>query len=302
MTMRSPILRALSLGALLALAACGRGDGKASDTTALADSALARDLAMAAAPAPADVPLAIGDTALSAPRATAPAARASRPAPSAPRPVPAPSTPRPSAAPRPTPAPPPVAAPTPVPVPTPAPAPVPAPRARGIAAGTGLAVSTGSAVCTRNLPGDKLVATLSQDVTGADGAVLRAGSKVVLEVASVEKGDASGAGARIDFRVRAVDDGARSYPASADGVATGPFEKTAIAGRKGSDATKVIGGAIAGAILGQAIGKDTKGTVIGAAAGAAAGTVAAKASGGGYDSCLPAGSNVRLTLREPIVM
>lgn len=295
--MRSPIFRALSLGAVLALGACGRGDtGRAGDTTAVADSALARDLALAASPAPADVPLAIGDTAFSAPGAPAPAARTPRPAPSAPRPERAASTPRPSAAPRPTPEP------TPPVVATPTPAPAPA-RARGISAGTGLAVSTGSAVCTRNLPGDKLVATLSQSVTGDDGAMLPAGSKVVLEVASVEKGDGSGNGARIDFRVRAVDDGSRSYPAAADGSATGPFEKTAIAGKKGGDAKKVIGGAIAGAILGQMIGKDTKGTVIGAAAGAAAGTVAAKAgSGSRTDSCLPSGSVVRLTLREPIVM
>ena len=289
--MRSSTFRVLSFGAVLVLGACGRGDRAASDTTATSDSALARDLALAAAPAPADVPLAIGDTAFST-SAPAPATRTPRPAPAAPRPAPAPSTPRPAAAPRPTPA----------PEPAPAPTPAPAPRARGIAAGTGLAVTTGDAVCTKNLPGDKFVATLSRAVTGEDGAVLPAGSKVVLEIASVQRGDASGTGARIDFRVRAVDDGSQSHPATADGSATGPFEKTAIAGKKGSDAKKVIGGAIAGAILGQMSGKDTKGTVIGTAVGAAAGTVAAKSSGGGYDSCLPAGSTVSLTLREPMVM
>jgi Glycine zipper 2TM domain len=138
-------------------------------------------------------------------------------------------------------------------------------------------------------------------VSGTNGAVIPAGSKVVLEVASVERGDVGGNGARIGFRVRAVDDGTHSHPATADGSTTGPFEKTAVAGKKGSDAKKVIGGAIAGAILGQMMGKDTRSTVIGAAAGAAAGTAAAK-MGGSSESCLPSGTPLKITLDQAVVL
>jgi outer membrane lipoprotein SlyB len=68
-----------------------------------------------------------------------------------------------------------------------------------------------------------------------------------------------------------------------------------------ADKKKVIGGAIAGAILGQIIGHNTKGTVIGAATGAAAGAVAAKATEK-YESCLPAGASLHMTLAQAVVM
>jgi hypothetical protein len=46
---------------------------------------------------------------------------------------------------------------------------------------------------------------------------------------------------------------------------------------------------------------NTKGTVIGAATGAAGGAVAAKAMEK-YESCLPVGGAIRLTLDSPIVL
>ena len=150
---------------------------------------------------------------------------------------------------------------------------------------------------------DKVVATLASDVTGTDGAVLRAGSKVVLEVASVNAGGDNGASPSITFRVRAIDTGDRSLPAVATGSVEGGFERVAVTTNKKSDAKKVLAGAALGAILGQVVGKDTKGTVIGAAAGAAAGTVAAARTGGPrFDSCLPAGASVRLVLQEPVAL
>ena len=149
-------------------------------------------------------------------------------------------------------------------------------------------------MCTKNLPGDKLVATLSREVTGADGAVLPAGSKVVLEVASVNRGGGSGAGASIDFRVRAVDDGARSYPASAT-VGEGPFERTAIEGRKGRR-QEDIGGVIAGDPTVRCSAghkeRDRRRPVGGGHCRAKAG------SAGGYDSCCRR-STVQLSCARP---
>ena len=58
-----------------------------------------------------------------------------------------------------------------------------------IAAGTGIALTANSRVCTQsNRPGDKIVATVTSAVTGSNGAVIPAGSKVVLEIVSVNPG------------------------------------------------------------------------------------------------------------------
>ncbi|HET7459353.1 MAG TPA: YMGG-like glycine zipper-containing protein [Gemmatimonadaceae bacterium] len=303
-----PVRRSLAVTAsLLALAACGRDRGAngGADSTALeADSALARDLAMASESRPATTTF--GDTAMHTTSdrvAAAPTPRRTTATNTAP-PRPAPARQTPTRPPTRTPSPAPVPQPrtvvsNPAPAPAPAAAPTPAPSGRGFAAGTGFGVATGQKVCTNNLPGDKLVATIDRDVPGRGGAVIPAGSKLVLEVASVDRGD--NGSPRITFRVRAVDIAGHSYPATATGDATGPFERTRVASSGSSDAKKVLGGAAAGAILGQILGKNTKGTVIGAAAGAAAGAVVAK-RGESYQSCLPSGSPVHLVLQDEVLM
>ena len=166
-----------------------------------------------------------------------------------------------------------------------------------IAAGTTMAFTVGSRVCTTNLVGDKFVGTLSETVTGSDGARIPAGSRAVVEVASVTPG-ANNKDAEITFRVRSIatDDG--TLIPVGDAAPLDTLERVR-AEQKGSDVKKVAGGAIAGAIIGQIIGKDTKGTVIGAAAGAAAGTAAAIATAK-YDGCLPSGGRIRLALAEPL--
>jgi hypothetical protein len=137
-------------------------------------------------------------------------------------------------------------------------------------------------------------------VHGASGAEIPAGAKVVLEVVSVDVGDSSGEGQAV-FRVNSVAIGDESYPASGNATASGPAERVAGPRNASSDKKKVIGGAIAGAILGQMMGKDTRSTVIGAAAGAAAGTAAAKMGDRG-ESCLAAGTALRITLDEALVL
>ena len=86
------------------------------------------------------------------------------------------------------------------PIPAAAPAPALAPS-KQIGAGTGIVMTSGGRICTDgNRPGDKIVATVDSPVSGTNGAVIPAGSKVVLEVASVTPGDQ----AQILFRVRSV--------------------------------------------------------------------------------------------------
>ena len=185
-----------------------------------------------------------------------------------------------------------------IPSPNPIPAAAPAP-AREIGAGTGIVMTSGGRVCTEtNRPGDKIVATIDSPVSGTNGALIPAGSKVVLEIASVTPGDQ----AHIDFRVRGLYVNDSLYPATGTVSPTTPLERVKVANPDANaDKKKVIGGAVAGAILGQIIGHNTKSTVIGAATGAAAGAVAAKA-GEKYENCLPAGASLHMTLGQSVAM
>jgi hypothetical protein len=156
-------------------------------------------------------------------------------------------------------------------------------------------------VCSpSNRPGDKIVATVNSPVTGSNGALIPAGSKVVLEVASVTPGQ-SAETSEIVFHVRALYVGDKSYSVEGRVSPASDLEKVKIAGDPGADKKKVVGGAIAGAVLGQILGRSTKSTVIGAATGAAAGAVAAKA-GERSEGCMREGSVLRLTLGEAVVM
>ena len=182
------------------------------------------------------------------------------------------------------------------PIPSPAPASAPT---REIGAGTGITMTSGGRVCTEtNRPGDKIVATVDAPISGSNGALIPAGSKVVLEIASVTPGDQ----AQISFRVRALYVNDSSYSIAGTVSPSTPLERVKVQNPDANaDKKKVIGGAIAGAILGQMIGHNTKGTVIGAATGAAAGAVAAKATEK-YEACLPAGASLHMTLAQAVAM
>jgi hypothetical protein len=186
----------------------------------------------------------------------------------------------------------------PIPSPTPALARAAAP-AREIGSGTGIVMTSGGRVCTEtNRAGDKIVATVDSPVSGTNGAVIPAGSKVVLEIASIAPGNQ----AQILFRVRALYVNDSSYSVAGTVTPSTPLERVKVANPDANgDKKKVIGGAIAGAILGQMIGHNTKGTVIGAATGAAAGAVAAKATEK-YESCLPAGASLHMTLAQAVIL
>ena len=295
---KSTSLRVALFLVIGAAAACNRD---AARDRAAADSVLARDLALAGQQTAAQP--SFQDTTIAPTPEPAPAKPVSRvverePAPRrAPREIPRRQAPAPQPVTQP-----PLPQPQPInALPAPAAAPVAAPAAE-IGAGVNFGLTSGSKVCSNtNLPGDKLVATLNETVTGTNGAIIPAGSTVVLEVTSVTGGE-NAESAQVGFRVRSVVVNDKTYHVEANVTPMAPFEKTKVAdGDPNADKKKVIGGAIAGAILGQMIGHNTKGTVIGAAAGAAAGAAVAK-SGEKWQACLPAGAPLKLTLNAPLVI
>ena len=194
----------------------------------------------------------------------------------------------------PAPAPPVVESPEPAPAATPA----PAKRTGVIAAGTTVGLSLDTRACSNaNRPGDKMVAHTSEAVTGTNGVVFPAGSPVVIEVASVVQ-SGSADSSTITFRVKTITANDVTHAVTGDVLATGTLDKTRVA-TQSADQKKVLGGAILGAILGRVAGGGGKGTVIGAAAGAAIGAAAAAANAR-YETCVPAGAPLRLTIGEPV--
>ncbi|MDB4917762.1 MAG: hypothetical protein JWM95_5406 [Gemmatimonadetes bacterium] len=279
------------MGALVLAGAC-----KDKPAPATADSSLATDLAMAQRSAPA--PTVFNDAPVNA-TAQQPRPEPRRDTSPAPRPTPRRNAPPVQApvvrTPRQAPPEPVATAPTPVPAPATV---APAPAAGIIGAGSRVGMTTNAKVCANTLlVGDKLSASVSSGVTGSNGASIPPGATVVLEVASVDKGDPIES-SRITFRVRSVDVNGQSQPATGDVANNTPLQRVGDTGT--SDRNKVIGGAVAGAVLGKIFGKSTKATVIGGAAGAAAGAAAASRSAPA-DACLPAGSALSLTINRDIV-
>jgi hypothetical protein len=284
-------LAKLALSAALLSVACR---DNAANARAKADSDLARDLALAGAQTQ-QTPT-FKDTAMApAPTAATPSPKPEAPAPvrrrTEPRPAPRPQT----VAQAPAPAPPPAVVPQPVVM-----APAPAPIAE-IGSGAAAGMTSGSKVCTSNMPGDKLTATLSSAMTGSNGAVIPAGSTVVLEVASATPGkDASSA--QLTFRVRSVVIGDKTYDVNAEASPLDALQQTQVANSDpNAEKKKVAGGAIAGAIIGQIIGHNTKGTLIGAATGAVAGAAASR-MGQKWEACLPSGAAMRFKLNAPLII
>jgi hypothetical protein len=276
----------LALTIAFAVGACSKGGEKA-DTTLAQDSALNRDLQ-----------LATGDSAAQPQLKDVPPAAAPEPAPTTTRPRTTPTRP----APRPT---------------TPTPAPSSPPRTASgntvttgekssggnvgmIASGTALTMASTSKVCTNtNKVGDRFTATLSEAVTGSNGAVIPAGATAVIEITKLKKSENANDNIEMGFAVRTIEFGGNTYNVDAD-VSSAAVDRVR-SSTKGNDAKKVIGGAVLGAVIGQVIGKDTKGTVIGAAGGAAAGTAAAAATAN-YDGCVNDGGRIVIKLTSPLTI
>lgn len=167
-----------------------------------------------------------------------------------------------------------------------------------IAAGSTLNLASNSRVCTNtNRVGQRFTATVSETVSGSNGATIPAGATANIEITELKRSENVNDKVVMGFRVVSVSFGGRTYPVSAtttyanvDRVKNQPRDK---------DIQKVVGGAAVGAIIGQVIGKSTKGTVIGAAAGAAAGTAAAAATSN-YEGCVPDGGRITVSLDSSV--
>jgi hypothetical protein len=166
-----------------------------------------------------------------------------------------------------------------------------------IPAGTTINMTSNDKVCTNtNKPGDKFSASVSDAVVGSNGATIPAGSKVLMQVADLQRSGNTTKSIQMTFSVLSVSVGSTTYPLSAqiDHVDVDKVRNASV----GSDAAKVAGGAVIGAIIGQVIGHNTKGTVIGAATGAAAGTAVAMGTAA-YEGCVPTGGKITIHLTDP---
>ena len=169
-------------------------------------------------------------------------------------------------------------------------------RVGTIAAGSTLNLTSGSKVCTNtNKVGDHFTATLTDAITGSNGAVIPAGATADVEVTELKRSENANDNVVMGFRVTSVRFGGHTYPVSAT---TSYAQVNKVRNQpKNKDIQKVIGGAAIGAIAGQILGKSTKATVIGAAVGGAAGAGAAAATAN-YEGCVYSGGKITATLNS----
>ena len=283
----------------LTLGACTVSDNKG-DSSLAKDTALNRDLALAGQdtsvqPQLRDVPATPATTPAVTPTpAPTPAPRAATPRPVAPKPKPT-TTPKATTPPEPT-----VTASgnTVTRNPTGSAAASGGGSVGTIASGTALSLRSNSRVCTNTFTvGQTFTAAVANSVTGTNGATIPAGANVTLEVTQLKRSENANDKIVMEFAVRSVSFGGRSYSVTGD-VANADVERVRNQ-PKSKDTQKVVGGAVIGAIAGQILGKSTKATVIGAAAGAAAGAGTAAATAN-YEGCVPDGGSIAVNLTAPL--
>jgi hypothetical protein len=169
-------------------------------------------------------------------------------------------------------------------------------RVGTIPAGSTLNLASSSKVCTNtNRVGERFNATVSNSISGSNGAVIPAGATATIEVTELKRSENANDDVVMGFRVVSVTFGGHTYPISA----TTSYAQVAKVKNqpKGKDVQKVVGGAAIGAIAGQILGRSTKATVIGAAAGGAAGAAAAAATAN-YEGCVNPGGRITATLNS----
>jgi hypothetical protein len=176
---------------------------------------------------------------------------------------------------------------------------LPAPTMGTVSAGTSFAVHPVARVCTNTFKaGDRFTATLSESIAGSDGAVIPAGSSVVLKVDESTRSINSKDSLKLTFSVVSLRIGEQSYDMTGHISQTAPLEKVRVQST-GDQAKKVGVGAALGALAGQLLGKNTRSTVIGAGVGAAAGAAVAVGTAD-YDGCVPTTANLLVNLDAPL--
>ena len=169
-------------------------------------------------------------------------------------------------------------------------------RTGTIAAGSTLNLASSSTICTNtHHVGDHFNATVTNAVTGSNGAVIPAGATANVEITELKRSENANDNVVMGFRVTSVSFGGHTYPVSAT---TSSADVSKVRNQpKSKDVQKVVGGAAIGAIAGQILGKSTKATVIGAAVGGAAGAGAAAATAN-YEGCVNSGGRITATLNS----
>ena len=170
-------------------------------------------------------------------------------------------------------------------------------RVGTIAAGSTLNLASATKICTNtSRVGERFNATLTQSVSGSNGAVIPQGATASVEVTELKRSENANDDIVMGFRIVSVSFGGKTYPVNAT---TSYAQVNKVRNQpKNKDVQKVIGGAAIGAIAGQILGKSTKATVIGAAAGGAAGAATAAATAN-YEGCVNSGGRITATLNAP---
>lgn len=150
-----------------------------------------------------------------------------------------------------------------------------------------------------NKPGDRFTASVTEPLIDGSMVVVHVNAIVRGEVTAVQRSGSRGEAAVIKIAFTDVTVDGVTYPLSASVLQAEPETEGRYS--TGDKAARIGGGAVAGAILGRVIGGNAKGTIIGAAVGAAAGTAITLATED-VDAVLPAGSELRLRLDEPLVI
>ncbi|HET7551248.1 MAG TPA: glycine zipper 2TM domain-containing protein [Gemmatimonadaceae bacterium] len=282
--MSSPF-RALAPIALSFALVVGACSDRNNDNSMAQDSSLSRDLALANADSSASPQL--SDVPANPPESAQPAASQPAPKPAAPKPRPTTTRPR--------------STPTTTTTPSGNTAKTSAAGSEAalasVPAGSEISMTSNDRVCTNtNKAGDRFTATVTNSVTGTNGAVIPAGAKAVIQIADLKRSENATDNIQMVFNVLSLSWNGKTYPVNA-AIEHVDVDKVRNSST-GNDAKKVVGGAVVGAILGQVIGKNTKSTVIGAATGAAAGTAVAMGTAN-YEGCVPNGGNIQVKLNEP---
>jgi hypothetical protein len=150
-----------------------------------------------------------------------------------------------------------------------------------------------------NKPGDRFTASVVEPLIDGSMVVVHTNAIVRGEVTAVQQSGSQGEAAVIKIAFLDVTVNGVTYPLSASVVEANPETEGRYS--TGDKAARIGGGAVAGAILGRVLGGNAKGTIIGAAVGAAAGTAITLATED-VDAVLPAGSELRLRLDEPLIV
>jgi hypothetical protein len=168
-----------------------------------------------------------------------------------------------------------------------------------VEAGRTFSVHPAVRICTNtHHVGDRVSATLSENVQGTNGAMIPAGSVVMLRVSESAKSIHSKDNVKLAFDAASVRVGDATYPLEGRVARATPIETVRV--QSTTDQAKKVGvGAAIGALAGQLFGHNTRSTVVGAAVGAGAG-VAVAAGTADYDGCVPTTGALTVTLTQPL--